>query len=71
MRDIRKLFGGYERWRALHRTTGLFVAAGFAHGALEATPFAGAPVLRLSYLAVGGIGYTFHAYRELLAHRFV
>ena len=29
VRDVRTLFGGYERWRALHRTTGLFVAAGF------------------------------------------
>ena len=71
IRDVRKLFGGYERWRTLHRTTGLFVAAGFAHGALDGTPFAGAPVLRLSYLAVGAIGLFFYAYRELLAHRFL
>ena len=33
VRDVRRIFGGYDRWRALHRTTGLFVAAGFAHGA--------------------------------------
>ena len=35
VRDVRRIFGGYERWRALHRTTGLFVAAGFAHGVLD------------------------------------
>ena len=70
IRDVRRLFGGYERWRALHRTTGLFVAAGFAHGLLDGTPFAGAPVLRWSYVAAGGIGLAFYAYRELLADRF-
>ena len=32
VRDVRRIFGGYERWRALHRTTGVFVAAGFVHG---------------------------------------
>jgi len=53
-------FAGYERWRALHRTTGLFVAAGFVHGLLDGTPFAGAPVLRWSYIAVGGIGLAFY-----------
>ena len=71
IRDARRVFGGYERWRLLHRTTGLFVAAGFAHGLLDGTPFAGAPVLRWSYVAVGGIGLAFYAYRELLAHHFV
>jgi predicted ferric reductase len=70
MRDARRVFGGYERWRAVHRTTGLFVAAGFVHGLLDGTPFAGAPVLRWSYVAVGGVGLAFYAYRELLAQRF-
>jgi predicted ferric reductase len=70
MRDARRVFGGYERWRALHRTTGLFVAAGFVHGLLDGTPFAGAPLLRWSYVAVGGVGLAFYAYRELLAQRF-
>ncbi len=70
IRDLRRALGGYERWRALHRTTGLFVAAGFVHGLLDGTPFAGAPVLRWSYVAVGGVGLAFYAYRELLAHRF-
>lgn len=70
VRDVRRLFGGYERWRALHRTTGLFVAMGFAHGLLDATAFAEAAVLRWSYVAVGAIGLGFYVYRELLA-RFV
>jgi predicted ferric reductase len=69
-RALRRLLGGYERWRALHRTTGLFVAAGFAHGVLDGTPFAGAPALRVTYLAIGGVGLAFYAYRELLAHHF-
>jgi predicted ferric reductase len=68
---VRALFGGYERWRALHRTTGLFVAAGFAHGVLDGTPFDDAPVLRWSYVAIGGIGLAFYVYRELLARFFL
>ncbi|MEA2154633.1 MAG: hypothetical protein QOE11_773, partial [Solirubrobacteraceae bacterium] len=70
VRDVRRLFGGYERWRALHRTTGLFVAAGFAHGVLDGTPFGAAPVLRWTYVAIGATGLAFYLYRELLA-RFV
>jgi predicted ferric reductase len=71
VRDVRRIFGGYERWRVLHRTTGLFVAAGFAHGILDGTPFDGAPVLRWSYVAVGGIGVGFYVYREVLARFFL
>jgi predicted ferric reductase len=71
VRDIRRIFGGYERWRALHRTTGLFVAAGSVHGVLDGTPFHDAPVLRWSYVAVGGIGVGFYVYRELLARFFL
>jgi predicted ferric reductase len=71
VRDVRRVFGGYERWRALHRTTGLFVAAGFAHGLLDATAFDAAPVLRWSFVAVGGIGLAFYVYRELLARFFL
>ncbi len=71
VRDVRRVFGGYERWRALHRTTGLFVAAGFAHGLLDGTPFGDAPVLRWSYVAVGAIGVGFYVYRELLARFFL
>jgi predicted ferric reductase len=71
VRDVRRIFGGYERWRALHRTTGVFVAAGFVHGILDATPFEAAPALRWSYLVSGGIGLAFYAYRELLAGRFL
>lgn len=70
VRDVRQIFGGYERWRALHRTTGLFVAAGFVHGVLDATPFGGAAVLRWSYVAIGAIGLGFYVYRELLARFF-
>lgn len=65
-----KVFGGYDRWRALHRTTGLFVGVGFIHGLLDATPFH-STVLRWSYIAVGGIGLAFYIYRELFAHYFV
>jgi predicted ferric reductase len=71
VRDVRRIFGGYERWRALHRTTGLFVAAGFAHGVLDGTPFHDAPLLRWSYVAIGGIGVAFYVYRELLARFFL
>jgi predicted ferric reductase len=71
VREVRRLFGGYERWRMLHRTTGLFVAAGFAHGVLDGTPFHDAPVLRWSYVAIGAIGLGFYVYRELLARFFV
>jgi predicted ferric reductase len=71
VREVRLVFGGYERWRLLHRTTGLFVAAGFAHGALDGTPFQHSPVLRWSYLVIGGIGVAFYVYRELLARHFL
>jgi predicted ferric reductase len=71
VRDVRRIFGGYERWRALHRTTGLFVAAGFVHGILDGTPFHHAPVLRWTYVAVGGIGLAFYVYRELFAPLFM
>ena len=71
VRDVRRVFGGYERWRALHRTTGIFVAAGFVHGVLDGTFFDDAPLLRWSYVAVGGIGLAFYVYRELLARFFL
>jgi predicted ferric reductase len=71
VRDVRRIFGGYERWRALHRTTGLFVAAGFAHGVLDGTPFDGAPILRWSYVAIGAVGLGFYVYREVLARFFL
>jgi predicted ferric reductase len=69
--DVRRLFGGYERWRLLHRTTGVFVAAAFVHGLLDGTPFDDAPVLRATYLAACGIGLAFYVYRELLASFFL
>jgi predicted ferric reductase len=71
VREARRIFGGYERWRALHRTTGLFVAAGFVHGVLDGTPFDGAPVLRWSYVAIGAVGLGFYVYREVLARFFL
>jgi predicted ferric reductase len=70
VRHVRGLFGGYDRWRAVHRTTGLFVAAGFAHGVLDGTHWTGAPALRWVYVAIGAIGLGFYAYREVLA-RFI
>jgi predicted ferric reductase len=69
--QVRRIAGGYDRWRALHRTTGLFVAAGFLHGVLDGTPFDGSPVLRWSYVAVGAVGLGFYVYRELLARFFL
>jgi predicted ferric reductase len=71
VRQFRRLFGGYERWRSLHRTTGLFVAAGFLHGVFDGTPFDDAPILRWSYVAIGAVGLGFYVYRELLARFFL
>lgn len=68
-RWLSRAFGGYERWRAGHRLVGLFVASGFAHGLLDGPAF-GAPVLRWSFTAVGGLGLAFYLYRELLARHF-
>lgn len=67
---VGRLAGGYERWRAVHRTTGLFVAMGFVHGLADGTPFGGSAVLRWSYVVVGGVGLAFYVYRELLARHF-
>jgi len=71
IRQLRTAVGGYERWRVVHRTTGLFVAAGVAHGLLDGTPFPHAPLLRWTFVAIGGIGLAFYLYRELLARHFV
>ena len=71
VREVRRILGGYERWRLLHRTTGLFVTAGFVHGVLDGTPFHHSPVLRWSYVAVGAVGVAFYVYRELLARFFL
>ncbi len=71
VRQLRRAVGGYERWRYAHRATGLFVAAGFAHGLLDGTPFAHAPFLRWTLVAIGGTGLAFYVYREVLARHFV
>ncbi len=71
VRHARRILGGYERWRLVHRTTGLFVTAGFVHGVLDGTPFHHMPVLRWSYVAVGAVGVVFYVYRELLARFFL
>ncbi|UUL75209.1 hypothetical protein NG819_12870 [Pseudarthrobacter sp. Fe7] len=68
---VARFLGGYERWRGFHRLTGLFVAAGFLHGLLDASAFEAAPALRWSYVAVGGTGLAFYTYRELLARHFL
>ncbi len=68
-RLVARLVSDYEVWRLVHRTTGIFVAIGFAHGLADATAFDGAPVLRWVYVVVGGVGLVFYAYRELLARR--
>ncbi len=41
--------------------------AGFLHGALDATAFSAAPLLRWTYLVAGTIGLAFYVYRELVA----
>lgn len=66
VRLLRRIVGGYDRWRSLHRLTGLFVAAGFMHGVLDATVFAASPILRWSYLIVGGVGIAAYGYAELV-----
>jgi predicted ferric reductase len=71
IRHLRMMAGRYERWRSFHRLTGLFVAAGFAHGLLDGTPFSHAPLLRWSFVAIGGTGLAFYIYREVLARHFV
>ncbi|WP_255768869.1 ferredoxin reductase family protein [Pseudarthrobacter sulfonivorans] len=71
VRLVSRVLGGYERWRGFHRLTGLFVAAGFMHGLLDATAFDSTPVLRWSYVVIGGIGLAFYAYREVLARHFL
>jgi predicted ferric reductase len=71
VRQLRRAVGGYERWRYVHRATGLFVAAGFAHGLLDGTPFTRAPLLRWTLVAIGGTGLAFYVYREVLARHFV
>ncbi len=63
---VGRWIGGYGLWRGFHRTTGLFLALGFAHGLMDATTF-GSPLLRWSYVAIGGVGLAFYVYRELLA----
>lgn len=62
-------FRSYAVWRFFHRFTGVFVAAGFLHGLLDASMFDSA-VLRWTYLVIGGTGLAFYVYRELLARRF-
>jgi predicted ferric reductase len=63
---LRWVFGGYERWRAVHRLTGLLLASAFVHGLLDGTMF-GSPVLHWTYVIAGGVGLTFYVYRELVA----
>jgi hypothetical protein len=41
--QVRRVFGGYERWRALHRTTGLFVADVRTAGDVALLPTRAAP----------------------------
>lgn len=67
---VRWVFGGYERWRSLHRLTGLFLAAGFVHGLLDGTMF-GSATLRWTYVVTGGVGLAFYVYRETLARHFL
>ena len=65
VRAVRRLFGGYDRWRALHRHRPVR-GRGLRPRAPGRNPVRRAPVLRWSYVAVGGIGLGFYVYRELL-----
>ena len=71
VRDVRGIFGGYERWRVLHRTTGLFVAAGFLHGVLDGRP----STIRRSCAGAtsrsAASALAFYVYRELLSRFFL
>jgi predicted ferric reductase len=60
----------FERWLTAHRLTGLFVALAVAHGAIVDPVLRASAVLRIAYLAVGGIGIGAYVYREIFA-RFV
>src|ERR1700682_6166236 len=60
----------FERWLTAHRLTGLFVALAVAHGAIVDPVLRASAVLRIVYLAVGGIGIAAYVYREIFA-RFV
>jgi predicted ferric reductase len=66
----RWLLGDYERWREVHRATGLFVAAGFIHGLTDATTFGSGP-LRWTYVGIGGVGLAVYLYRETVAAYFL
>src|SRR5262249_62210075 len=59
-RQVRRRVGAFDLSRSVHRLAGLFVAAGFAHGLLDGTPFAHAQVLRWSFVAIGGTGGKWH-----------
>jgi predicted ferric reductase len=67
-KKVRTRFSGYSIWRSFHRFTGLVVAIGFAHGLIDSTIFE-SPLLRWVYIAIGGVGLLFYAYRELIARR--
>jgi predicted ferric reductase len=60
----------FERWLTAHRLTGLFVAVAVAHGAIVDPVLRASAVLRVTYLAIGGIGIAAYVYREVFA-RFV
>src|SRR5664279_2123985 len=63
-RAVRRVFGGYDRWRQLHRLTGLFFAAGFLHVVVDGSPCPESPGLRWAYVVVVCIGLAFYVYRE-------
>lgn len=57
----------HERWLSAHRLTGLFVIAAVAHGAIVDPALHHSTILRVVFLAVGGIGVAAYLYRELFA----
>lgn len=65
-RLVQRHWGGYDRWRLVHRTTGLFLLAGALHGLIVGTMF-GDPVLRWTYVGICVVGLGFYAYRETVA----
>lgn len=60
----------YDRWKAVHRLMAVSLLAGMAHGLLNSTALAHAPVLTLIYLAISAVGVAALGY-QLVLRRFV
>jgi predicted ferric reductase len=61
----------YDVWLPLHRITGLLLIAAMVHGLLQDRSLDRSTVLKISYLAVCGLGVATYLYRELLMRFFL